>query len=340
MPSRRLLSPRTQPTARLRTVHPTLPLALAIGWAAAFAGCAAPGEPKARHPVVPLIVSDLAAQQRGDAVVLAFTLPKESTEKEPLAAPPTVEIYRGAPPATGSAVPARPVDTLPGGSVASYEKDGHIEFRDPLPPADLTDEAGRQVRYWVRTRVSARRASADSNAVTLRVYPAPAAVTDLRATVTETAIDLNWTLPDGSMNRAPAGYRVYRADVEADAAAPPADASQAKLRGPLALLGQLPASEYRDTTFEFGRTYVYLVRSVAQFGSDAVESADSPPVFVAAKDVFPPAAPPGVLAAVVSPATPEGPAYIEITSGPSARRRTWPVTSFIAANSRMRPASD
>ncbi len=46
------------------------------------------GEPVARHPVTPQPVADLAARQQGDAVVLSFTLPRNSTDKDPLPALP------------------------------------------------------------------------------------------------------------------------------------------------------------------------------------------------------------------------------------------------------------
>src|SRR5713226_5882788 len=46
-----------------------------FGW---LAGCAAPGEPTPKHPLVPEAIADLAARQAGDAVALTFTLPRKS----------------------------------------------------------------------------------------------------------------------------------------------------------------------------------------------------------------------------------------------------------------------
>jgi len=69
---------------------------------------------------------------------------------------------------------------------------------------------------------------------------------------------------------------------------------------------------FRDTQFEFGRTYRYSVRSVAQYQADEVESADSQPLVVAPRDTFPPAAPKGLVAVVVT-ATPAAPAHIELS---------------------------
>ena len=64
--------------------------------------------------------------------------------------------------------------------------------------------------------------------------------------------------------------------------------------------------------FQFGNTYIYTVRSVAQFGSDSVESADSSPAVVTPRDIFPPAAPSGLEIAIV-PATPQASAYVELS---------------------------
>src|SRR5579862_8744534 len=84
-----------------------LPLAGLVPLAAVLAGCGAVGAPVARHPVTPLRVTDLMARQQGDAVVLSFTMPRNSTDQDPLPSLPGVEIYRSGPPAPGPA-PSRP----------------------------------------------------------------------------------------------------------------------------------------------------------------------------------------------------------------------------------------
>jgi hypothetical protein len=57
-------------------------------------GCAAPGDPSPRHPVIPVAITDLGARQSGSSVVLTFSLPRQSTDRESLAEAPTIEIYR------------------------------------------------------------------------------------------------------------------------------------------------------------------------------------------------------------------------------------------------------
>lgn len=282
-------------------------------------GCAAPGEPSPRKPPVPEPITDLTARQSGDGVVLTFTLPRNTTEHQLLAEPPAVEIFRGAilAGAEREKLSTRLVYTIPAALVESYVAEGHMRFVDPMRPEELAQMPGGQMVYLVRTRASKRRASADSNVVAVRVYPAPERIRDLRAAATETAVELSWTRPARTTAGAPlasvAGYRVYRAELKPRAeAAPVEDVSKAKLKAPLELLGPAAAPEFRDTHLEFGRTYLYVVRSVAQYESDSVESGDSFPAVVTPRDVFPPAEPKDLVAVGV-PATPQTPAHIELS---------------------------
>ncbi len=293
------------------------PLALAscLLACALAAGCAAPGDPIARHPVVPVAVADLGARQYGNAFALTFTLPARSMDHEALAEHPSIEIYRAALP-PGAAPDKKTVwrlaYTIPSERVDPYLKAGRIEFRDPLTANDSAQAAGSSIAYKVRTRAAKPRASADSNVVTARIYPVPETPHDVRVDVTEFALVVNWAetaLPPGASSRA---YRVYRGVLESGQENPPQDPSQAKLKTPLEPAGTSPSTDFHDSHFEFGTPYLYTVRSVAQFGADFVESADSAPAIVTPRDVFPPAAPTGLEITIV-PATNQAPAYIELS---------------------------
>ena len=280
-----------------------------------LAGCAAPGDPSPRRPVVPEKVTDLAARQYGSAMDLTFTLPTRATDREALAEPPSIEIYRAA--LAPGAVPDRKTNwrlvyTVPSERVDSYLTAESVDFRDPLSTEDFANAAGSSVAYRIRTRASKSRASEDSNVVRANVYPPPDAPRDVRVSVTEPALIVTWaagTVPSGAT---PHGYRVYRGEIEPGEASAPQDASKAKLKMPLALEGSSTTNEFRDSHFEFGTAYLYTVRSVAQFGNDLVESADSSPVTATPRDIFPPAAPAGLEASVI-PATNETPAYVELS---------------------------
>ncbi|SRR5579871_1540538 len=288
----------------------------AIGCALA-AGCAAPGEPTARHPVVPTPVTDLAAQQSGNSFVLQFTLPTKSMDREPLAERPSVEIYRatlapGAAPDKKS--PWRLAFTIPPEQIDRYLTGERVEFHDPLASRDVSNAAGTALAYKVRTREVRARDSADSNVVVARAYPPPEPPGGVQAEVMEHAIEISWSAPPSvSQAQQPYVYRVYREEVE-----PPAEGQAAgeklSAKSPFERRGETAETHFEDADFEFGRTYVYSVRSVARYGSETVES-DQPAssmATVTARDVFPPAPPTGLEAAVI-PATSSMPANIELS---------------------------
>jgi hypothetical protein len=278
-------------------------------------GCATPGDPITRRPVIPVAVTDLAAHQYGDSVSLTFTLPTRSTRREALAERPAIDVYRAALPpgvAPDKQTTWRLAYTIPSEQVDAYLKGETIEFRDPLTPDDFARPAGSSSAYKVRTRAEKARASQDSNVVTTHIYPAPEPPRDVRISVTESALIVSWTetapLPGASSHR----YHVYRAEMEPGQETAPPEIGAAKLKTPLELAGPSTSTEFRDTRFEFGTTYLYTVRSVAQYGDDFAESADSAPAGVTPRDVFPPAAPTELEIAVI-PATAQGSAYIELS---------------------------
>jgi predicted phage tail protein len=81
------------------------------------------------------------------------------------------------------------------------------------------------------------------------------------------------------------------------------DLHTAVWKWPLLLLTTTTVPEYQDGGFDFGKTYLYVVRSVVNAGGGQLESGDSRPAIVTPKDTFPPAAPQDVVAAVLPGAT-------------------------------------
>jgi hypothetical protein len=269
-------------------------------------GCGAPGEPVPPLPPVPVTIADLSAQQAGDGVQLSFTLPGKSVSGERLAEPPTVEILRGVAKPDGAPEPKsfRVVDTIPGSLVESYVFQERLQFLDPLAPEETRAHPGETLIYRVRSRVSQKRASADSNAVALRVFPVAEHIPSLDARITESAIELSWPAPartsGGDALSAIPGYHIYRGELDpgiADAAAK--DFAQARWKSPLLQIASSETNSYRDAGFDFGKTYLYLVRGVVTGDGNPLESADSVPAIVAARDTFPPAAPQDVVTAVL-----------------------------------------
>lgn len=269
-------------------------------------GCGAPGDPLPPTPPVPTAVTDLTAHQLGDGVQLAFTMPSKSVTGDRLAQLPAVEILRGAPKPDGSADARsfRIVYTIPASLVENYLTQDHLQFTDPIAPEDTRAHPGAAFGYLVRTRASKRRSSVDSNFVFVHVYPVPERIPVVEARVTEAAIELSWPAAARTSAGEPLlsvfGYRIYRGELDpASADAASKDLSQAKWRSAFGLLAPSESNSYRDTLFDFGKTYGYVVRSVVLVEGNPLESGDSAPVIVAPRDIFPPAAPQDVVAAIL-----------------------------------------
>jgi hypothetical protein len=270
-----------------------------------LAGCGAPGEPQPPAPPIPSAIADLTAHQQGNGVQLAFTLPGRTTNGERLAEPPATEIFRGElkPDGKPDNKSFRLVYTIPGALAERYAAAGKMQFTDPIPAEQLRTHPGLRLVYRVRTRASKKKNSADSNAATVRLYAVADRIASLTAKVTESAVELAWPAPAqaaASGGEAVARYHIYRGELDANSPAPAdGDLSQAKWRNPPVFLGPAESNSYSDTFFEFGRTYVYVVRSVTVPDGGPVESDDSAPAIVTPRDTFPPAAPRNVVAAVL-----------------------------------------
>jgi hypothetical protein len=287
---------------------------LRVSLAAAFfiAGCGAPGEPTPPSPPIPVAVTDLSAHQAGDGVQLIFTLPKKTVTGDRLVAPPAVEIVRGVAKPDGSPDPKsfRVVYTIPGALVENYLSEGHVKFTDPVAPAETRARPGGSLIYVVRARASQKRASANSNAVSVRMFPVPEPIAQVDARVTESAIELSWPAPPPTSGGHPlqgfSGYHIYRGELDAASAqGASTDLSKGKWKSPLDLLASSDQNTYRDTLFDFGKTYAYIVRSVMLVDGNPLESADSAPAIVTPLDTFPPAAPQNLVGAVLPGAAPD-----------------------------------
>jgi hypothetical protein len=271
---------------------------------ALVAGCGAPGDPQPPSPPIPAPISDLTARQQGNGVQLVFTLPGRTVSGDRLAEPPAMEIFRGSVKLNGSPdhKTFKLVYTIPGALADAYASQGKIQFTDPVAPDDVRANPGATYAYRVRTRASKKKDSADSNLVTVKLYPVAEKIPSLAARVTQNAIELTWPAPPNAAGQISAqsvnGYHVYRGELDLSAPAPAfSDLSQAKWKSPAILLAPSPSNSYQDSLFDFGKSYVYFVRSVTIADGTPIESDDSAPAMVVPRDTFPPAVPQNVVVA-------------------------------------------
>jgi hypothetical protein len=264
-------------------------------------GCASPGEPVERKPPIPLPITDLAASQTGNDVILTFTIPTETVDHNDLPDRPSVEIYRAIHGASGAAVGAAApaptavpalLVTIPSAILDTYTTGDHFRYADSLTAGDfLPNQQQSAATYVVRTRASPKRESADSNRAELNVYPAPQPVSDLQTQALQSAIVISWTAPQTTLTgETPqiVGYLVYRANAQAPEESIPANsakgtsgtrpvntnpssgnpttafpspAAPAQTISPLVEIGETTTPGYRDTTAQRDKSYIYTVRS-------------------------------------------------------------------------------
>ena len=295
-------------------------------------GCASPGEPSERRAPVPAAITDLAALQQGNEVVLTFSLPTETIDKHPLKKTPTVEIYRSIEPISSSAVASTKARgatsaaaapsglslraTLPPATVEQIAQKGHIRFADALGAQEFPGGGHSLASYTVRTRESENKPSADSNLMEVRIVPAYLAIEDAKAQTTPDGVAISWTAPQQTVtgSRPPIeSYRVYRAIADARDGG-----NRPKPKGTLLRIGDSPDPRFVDTQFEFGTPYVYAVRTVSNSEGQEIESSDSNLADVTPRDTFPPSAPQGLVTTLMRAPSADlnsaaNPAYIELS---------------------------
>src|ERR1700722_17734547 len=224
--------------------------------AIAFAlnGCGAPGDPVPPSPPVPTPIADLSAHQLGDGVALNFSLPSKTIRGERLQQPPAIEVLRGElkPDGSPNLKSLHVVETVPGELAAKYQSDDRTQIVTPIPPTENHSPSGLDAVFAVRKPASRQRASADSNAVKIHIYPVPAPVGEIKSQLTESAIDLNWqpvTQTTGGDPIPVHEYRVYRGELDSktyDPKIPGPDVLHERFAAPLTRLDHSNDPHYAD----------------------------------------------------------------------------------------------
>lgn len=242
-------------------------------------------------PKIPVPPRDLVAEQRGERVLLRWSVPVLYTDGSRITARQRAEIFRWFTHSLEQlperfAAEARSAYLIPEGVLDTFVRDATLEFPDPLGPRRLAEHAGRYAVYGVKALNPRDQAAGFSNLVAVRVYPVPTPIAQLSTRVTESAIELRWLAPTRTTSGTPlegvAGYHIYRSSTSAPDS--------------FVRIGTAPTARYDDPNFRFGETYYYRVRTLAQFGTDTVESDDSALASLTPRDVFPPPTPANLVA--------------------------------------------
>lgn len=231
----------------------------------------------------------LSGAQQGNEVILSWPAPPRNAPDSSVQSIRRIDVYRLA------EKPGAPLALTEEEFAARSTLIGSVTFEqimtagDTLTYRDTLELAGQptRLRYALRYVNASGQRATFSNFLTIepaaRIAQAP--TLSAQAKLAEDAITITWQPPpaniDGSKPVNLLGYNVYRMDETQS------EISQAPINSAL-----ISGTEYADKNFQFGNTYRYLVRSVSLgTGGAQVESLNSNPVEVAARDVFAPAPP-------------------------------------------------
>ena len=302
------------------------PLHLVLTAVMCLAACGTPGAPRPPSLELPRPVADLAATRQGDKVMLTWTAPRETTDKQSIRHPGPVRVCRGV--NTTAMVQCPQVAELPPApAVAKGAKPEQGTYTDTLP-ADLQQQSPTGFATYALELLNGRGRSAGlSNHVEVPLAPTLSPPEKVVGSVTAQGPVIGWSVPLNEVNlimlpratkqNSPAAYdfRLYRRDKQQPSkvmpVAIPIDNAFAS-----PLLAQ-PNENVLDPAAEWEHTYQYWVTVVttvnARGGSQEVEGAASPVVEVFVHDVFPPAAPAGLQAVASGVGQP---AFVDLTWAP------------------------
>jgi hypothetical protein len=279
---------------------------LGLAITAILVGCGTPGIPLPPSLDLPTPVADLRAVRKGDKVYLAWTVPRETTDRISIRRFGPTKICRSldqemstcpspvgeAPPLTISPVAAAKGGWLKGKKKKPVETKVTGGFVDTVSSARFPDPTG-EVSYAVEVLNEDRHGAGLSNRVKVPAAPTLPPPAGFKASVTADGILLAWgaisrpsSLPELQFR-----YRVYRREAGG------ADDT---------LIGELPLNESRspqllDRHFDWEKGYEYranVVTVVIQPDKPEiqVDGDDTGVVRVFAHDVFPPVVPEGLQA--------------------------------------------
>lgn len=286
-------APRRLPAARFRRKGAFKPL-LFVGTAALIlSGCGKIGPPVAPSRLSER-TSDLAAIQRGSAILLSWPAPSlvkdeqsrfyisrvdifrltERRDQEPVLDPDDFEATAELIGFLDRNMIETQVNTL-----------GHMQFADVVKLTQSKQLANTRLRYAVRYVNKRDQAAGFSNTVAIEpaagISTPPTNVTAIASA--QDVVTVTWLAPmanvDGVTPSAVVGYNVYRRPEKRD------------IGGALLNPEPISATSFTDSRFQYEVDYVYFVRALSQGANGLIESADSDPFPFTPVDRFAPSVP-------------------------------------------------
>ncbi|MGH9495769.1 MAG: hypothetical protein ACRD3B_12285, partial [Candidatus Sulfotelmatobacter sp.] len=221
-----------------------------------FTACATIAPPQPPSLELPKPASDLRATRKGDHVILTWTMPETTTDRQTIRALGVTHICRSsAIELTDCGTPLGEVaaSTASASPASSGQKPVVASYTDLLPPDMVSDAPSAAATYAVEIFNRAGRSAGLSNRVRVSLIHTLPAPRDFQAKVTSRGVDLSWSgsVPPSRPNVRYV-YRVYR-----------------RLQGQLhwALVGEVSAADEHaegltDSGINWENTYDYRGEAV------------------------------------------------------------------------------
>jgi fibronectin type 3 domain-containing protein len=214
---------------------------------------------------VPVLVTDLAAVERGDGFDITFTIPSLTTEGLQVTSLGSIDLRLG-PNNLNPFRVERWAASATHETIPSPDKPGPVQARIPLHGL-----VGQEVVFAVRISNAKGRFSEWSNLFTVTVVPPLEKPSALAWKNIAEGVRLTWSAPNEP------AFHIFRKETDDP------EPSQT---------GASDKPEYTDTTAVPGKTYQYWIQGV----HDKAESEAAGPITATPKDEFPPAVPSNITA--------------------------------------------
>jgi hypothetical protein len=306
-------------------------LLLGLAALAMLASCASVGPPLPPSLELPKPPSDLGAQRKGERVLLTWTVPSATTDRQRERRPGPTWICRGLDPILRQC--GAPVgETSPLPNIAATKdaagKNVSASYTDVLPAQLEASSPTGSVTYAVEALNRNRRGGGLSNQVRVSTAPTLPPPESLRAEVTKEGVELRWTQPslpvkavgavayrlrfyrraEGSQASISLGEQDYATGVRdlPDAVSEGQESGEEVLSSGAKQPRSASTGKFLDQSIEWEKTYYYraaVVTVVTEAGKlpAQVEGDDTFEVKVLAHDIFPPTVPSGLQAVFSGP---------------------------------------
>ena len=272
---------------------------LALAAPLMLSACASIAPPQPPSLDLPKPPTDLRAARKGDRVILTWTVPMTTTDRQTIRTLGPTDICRG------DSSEMQDCGTLVGKLATTPARTGtpakqapRASYTDKIPSDVETDNPSAFATYAVEVLNTDGRGAGLSNRVRVPLIRALAPPDDFRAQVTAQGVVLSWTadVPRPS-SEVKYKFRIFRRGMDQ-----PEQQS---------VIGEVPAAaeqtySFTDSQIEWQKTYEYHAETVTEIAQPKkpeiqVEGDDTPVVTVYADDVFPPAVPSGLQAVFSGP---------------------------------------